>query len=140
MKVFKETLTVETASLRQVVDLTGRLGELTRKSGLKNGVLLASSKHTTTVLTVSSKREGVPNEVLNCLATMLTEEKLKRSSVRVQRDPSIMFSYIQNMVCGNSIHIPVVNGKLDLGDWQAAYLIELAGPREREVSVIIIGE
>mgnify|MGYP003410905948 CR=1 FL=1 len=33
-----------------------------------------------------------------------------------------------------------MNGRLRLGPWQRVFLVELDGPRERDVSVVILGE
>jgi thiamine phosphate synthase YjbQ (UPF0047 family) len=34
----------------------------------------------------------------------------------------------------------VLNGRLLLGRWQRVFLVELDGPRSREISVLLIGE
>jgi len=52
----------------------------------------------------------------------------------------ILCSHLQNLIAGASISVPLMNGKLDLGEGQAIYFVELAGPRDREISVTIIGE
>jgi len=44
------------------------------------------------------------------------------------------------MVTGSSEVISIVDGELDLGRWQSVFLVELDGPRERTVSVQVIGE
>jgi secondary thiamine-phosphate synthase enzyme len=41
-------------------------------------------------------------------------------------------------ILGTSLTIPVSAGKLVLGTWQSVMLVELDGPREREVHVTMI--
>jgi thiamine phosphate synthase YjbQ (UPF0047 family) len=36
--------------------------------------------------------------------------------------------------------VNVVDGRLRLGRWQRVFLVELDGPREREVSIVLMGE
>ena len=44
------------------------------------------------------------------------------------------------LLLGLSACLNVIDGKLLLGRWQRVFLAELDGPREREVSVVILGE
>ena len=52
--------------------------------------------------------------------------------------PDDMPAHIKASMIGNSISIPVVNGKLDLGTWQGIYLCEFrnrAGSRKLVASL-----
>jgi secondary thiamine-phosphate synthase enzyme len=45
------------------------------------------------------------------------------------------------MLTGASLHVPVLNGELALGTWQAIYLIEhRSRPHRREIMLQFIGE
>jgi secondary thiamine-phosphate synthase enzyme len=46
-------------------------------------------------------------------------------------------SHIQATILGPSETIPVRDGRLQLGRWQAVMLVELDGPRERRVVVTV---
>jgi secondary thiamine-phosphate synthase enzyme len=51
-----------------------------------------------------------------------------------------MPGHVKTMLTATSLHIPVVNGEMALGTWQAIYLIEhRARPHRREVVVQFIG-
>jgi secondary thiamine-phosphate synthase enzyme len=41
-------------------------------------------------------------------------------------------------ILGPSLTVPIVGGRLSLGTWQSVLLIELDGPRERNVQVQIM--
>ena len=69
------------------------------------------------------------------------EESVRQASRRVSRDPRVMVAYTLSATLGTSVHVPVRNGELALGEWQAVYLIELNGPRDyRRVTVTIVGD
>jgi secondary thiamine-phosphate synthase enzyme len=38
-----------------------------------------------------------------------------------------------------SVQVPIKNGSLVLGTWQSVYFCEFDGPRNRKVSVTIVG-
>ena len=43
------------------------------------------------------------------------------------------------MLLGSSESIPVVNGKLCIGQWQSIMLVDLDGPRDRKVGLQALG-
>ncbi len=51
-----------------------------------------------------------------------------------------MPAHIKTMLTGTSLQVPVLNGRLALGTWQAIYLIEhRARPHRREVVLQFLG-
>jgi secondary thiamine-phosphate synthase enzyme len=54
--------------------------------------------------------------------------------------PDDMPGHVKTMLTATSLHIPVVNGEMTLGTWQAIYLIEhRARPHRREVVLQFVG-
>jgi len=52
-----------------------------------------------------------------------------------------MPAHIKTMLTATSLQVPVMNGKLHLGTWQAIYLVEhRARPHRREIVLQFIGE
>jgi secondary thiamine-phosphate synthase enzyme len=49
-------------------------------------------------------------------------------------------SHLKASIVGLSVLVPVAHGSLVLGTWQSIYFCEFDGPRNRHVSVSIIGE
>ena len=49
-------------------------------------------------------------------------------------------AHCQALLLGASVCLNVIDGRLRLGRWQRVFLVELDGPREREISVVILGE
>jgi secondary thiamine-phosphate synthase enzyme len=51
-----------------------------------------------------------------------------------------MPAHVKTMLTAASLHIPVLNGKLALGTWQAVYLIEhRSRPHRREIVLQFVG-
>jgi len=139
MRIFNKQLRFKTESGRQIIDVTDRLAKTVSESSIKEGILLGSAKHTTALLMTGVKRE---EQVIANLFDSIDFLDKTRASYLASRgfDPKIVRSHILGMVLGGGLQIPVRKGRLDLGEWQAAYLLETLGPTEREISITIIGE
>ena len=139
MTVFTKEFKINTDRKRQVIEITDNLAEIVSESGIINGILLGSVRHTTAILTTGVKRE---EPVITNLIDSVDILDKTRLNYLVSKgfDPNIVRSHILAMVLGESLQIPIREGKLNLGEWQTAYLLELLGPSEREISITIIGD
>lgn len=65
------------------------------------------------------------------------------NSVELQRwrdqEPINAHSHLISMMLGSSECIPVVDGKMVIGQWQSVLLVDLDGPRKRSVGVQAMG-
>ena len=48
-------------------------------------------------------------------------------------------AHCQNLVLGTSETMPILDGRLQLGQWQRIFLVELDGPRDRECLIQVLG-
>jgi secondary thiamine-phosphate synthase enzyme len=139
LKIFSGSIEIKSGSRKQIANIMDRLDELITGSGIQNGVLTGLVKHSTTFLIISGIEESL-KDVLNLLENIINEGKIKKTLTRTNMESVILRSYLQNLIAGASISVPLMNGKLDLGEGQAIYFVELAGPGNREISITIIGE
>jgi secondary thiamine-phosphate synthase enzyme len=107
-------------------------------AGAKDGVLLLYLRHTSASLVI---QENADPDVQADLLTAL--ERLVPSGQHWRHDsegPDDMPSHVKAMVNGMTLHVPVADGALMLGDWQGIYLAEhRTSPRRREVVLQFIG-
>jgi secondary thiamine-phosphate synthase enzyme len=50
------------------------------------------------------------------------------------------YAHCQALLLPTTATLNVADGRLQLGCWQRVFLVELDGPRSREVSVLVMGE
>ena len=145
---YLSTLLVESTTAPEFVDITDRVVEVLRGSGIRNGSALVFSRHTTAAVTI---QENEPL-LLNDMASLL-ERLAPRSARYGHNDFSIRtvhmeedecpngHSHCQHLVLGSSETIPVVDGTLALGKWQRVFMVELDDGKiaPREVLVQIMG-
>lgn len=122
-------LTVKTHKKREVVDITERVESgLRSRIGAESGFCHLSVLHTTAALTTADLDPGTDLDLLDAF-----EHMVPKLRYRHPHDPSHVGDHILSALIGTSVSVAVEKGKLALGRWQRIVLIELDGPREREI-------
>jgi len=122
-------MTIETRKKREVVDITDKVqSELRQASSARNGFCHLSLLHTTAALTTADLDPGTDLDLLDAF-----EHMVPKLRYRHPHDPSHVGDHIMSALIGTSISIPVEQGEFVLGTWQRIALIELDGPRRREI-------
>ena len=126
-------LRLRTTKKRDLVDITAEVTAVVAKSGLVEGLCHVYVAHATAAIVVNENDD--PNV---CVDTLDCLDRLIPGGVwRHDRVDGNAASHIQAGILGPSETIPVLDGKLCLGRWQAVMLVELDGPRERRVVVTV---
>jgi secondary thiamine-phosphate synthase enzyme len=128
-----EVLRISSTNRKQVVDLTNRIEAMIRKAKMQEGLCSLFITHTTAALTTGEIGEGTEEDFLQ-----VVEQMIPRIQFRHAHNPSHAWSHMASSILGPSLTIPVSAGKLVLGTWQSVILVELDGPREREVHVSLV--
>jgi secondary thiamine-phosphate synthase enzyme len=130
-----ETLHVRTGRRADLVEITDRVREAVRRSGVREGIVVAQSLHTTAGLTIN---ENADPEVAHDLLAKL-ERLVPRDEPFYRHAEGNSDSHLKTSLCGPSLTVVVTGGDLLLGRWQGIWLAEFDGPRERTVAVQVIG-
>ena len=124
---------VKTARREELADVTARVDEAVRSSGIESGVVLVSSPHTTAGITVNENADpDVARDILVGLEPLCPRDGDWRH-FEGNSD-----AHLKTALVGSSAMLPVVRGGLALGTWQAIYLAEFDGPRTRRVVVTVV--
>lgn len=123
-------LQINTTALKQIIDLTDQVQAVVREAKLADGLCSVFVTHTTAALTTGEIGEGTEQDFLQ-----IVEDIIPRIRFRHAHDPSHAWSHMASSLLGPSLTIPVSAGQLMLGTWQSIMLVELDGPRERNVFV-----
>jgi secondary thiamine-phosphate synthase enzyme len=130
-------LTVQT-SRAGFVDLTREVARFAADASAREGAVTLFIRHTSASLTI---QENADPSVLDDLMTALS--RLAPEDAGWSHDtegPDDMPAHVKTMLTSTSLQIPVLNGKLALGTWQAIYLIEhRARPHRREIVLQFVG-
>jgi secondary thiamine-phosphate synthase enzyme len=127
---------VKTHKKRQILDITDRLQQIVEKSyGAGSGFCQLSILHTTAALTTADLDPGTDLDMLDAF-----DQLIPKLRYRHPHDPEHVPDHILSALIGTSVAVPVDEGALVLGTWQRVVLVELDGPRDREIVVGLIAE
>jgi len=124
------TFEVKTARRAQLVDITERVAAAVERSAKSDGVCHVFVPHTTAGVTIN---EGADPDVARDVESLLGELVPKEAAFQHAEGNSD--SHIKTVLVGPACSVPVRNGELALGRWQAIFLCEWDGPRTRRVDV-----
>jgi len=130
-------MVVETSG-RGFVDLTSEVAKFLRDATAREGQATLFVRHTSASLTI---QENADPSVLTDLTTALDRVAPENAGwTHDTEGPDDMPAHVKTMLTAVSLQIPVLNGELALGTWQAIYLIEhRARPHRREIVLQFIG-
>jgi secondary thiamine-phosphate synthase enzyme len=124
-------LQVPTPRKRAVIDITQQVqAELRRDHALQSGVCHLLILHTTAALTTADLDPGTDLDMLDAFEAMMPKLRYRHP-----HDPSHVPDHILSALIGTSLSLIVENRALLLGTWQRVVLIELDGPRTREIAM-----
>ena len=131
-----QRMKVKSRKKREVVDITDRLQQIIEQSyGRGSGFCQLSILHTTAALTTADLDPGTDLDMLDAF-----EELIPKLRYRHPHDPEHVPDHILSALIGTSVAVPVEKGSLLLGTWQRVVLVELDGPRDREIVVGLSAE
>ena len=134
MKILNESLTFSTRGEIDFVDLSSRVEEIVRKSGVKNGLAHVFAPHATGILILTEYESALLNDIKDALERLIP----KRGSYQ---HPSNAHSHIRSALLCPDRTLPIVDGRVAFGTWQSLLFVETdVYPRKRTVIVQVIGE
>ena len=132
------TLTKAMAVGPTLEDITDDLKAALQESGIRDGVLHATAIGSTVSLTTIEHEPGVIEDLKRAISR-LAPPGLGYEHERAWHDGN-GHSHVQAALLGPSLSVPIRHGKLVLGTWQQAVLINHDNrARQRRVEVTIIG-
>jgi secondary thiamine-phosphate synthase enzyme len=131
-----QRLTIRTHSKREVLDITETIQAQVGTNAIQfSGICHLSILHTTAALTTADLDPGTDLDMLDAF-----EKMVPKLSYRHPHEPEHVPDHILSTLIGTSLGVPVGDGKLQLGTWQRIVLVELDGPRQREVVLTLVQE
>jgi secondary thiamine-phosphate synthase enzyme len=124
---------IRTSQKRELVDITAQVAAAVSESGLAEGICSVYVAHATAAIVVNENDD--PNVCVDMLDAL--DRLIPAGIWRHDRVDGNAASHIQAAILGPGETIPVRDGRLCLGRWQAVMLAELDGPRERRILITL---
>jgi secondary thiamine-phosphate synthase enzyme len=126
---------------REFVDLTDKIADTVARSGFTNGFAVVTSQHTTASIVVNESEPELLKD-LDAFLDAIAPESSVYAHNAVPCPPGDHpngHAHCQALFLSTSATVPIVNGRLSLGQWQRIFLVELDHARPRSVTLTVMG-
>ena len=137
MKSHTEYIIMHTKKRKEIINITEKVREAVRKSGVKEGLCLVNSMHITSSVFINDEESGLKEDFIKWL------ERLAPSDIEYKHHETgedNADAHLKRTIMGREVVIAVTNGKLDFGPWEEIFYGEFDGQRDKRILIKIIGE
>jgi len=134
VRVFNEKFVFSTKGEIDFMDLTGKVHEVVRKSGIKNGLIHVFAPHATGILILTEHEPRLDSDIKVFLEKIIPKHG-------GYRHPSNAHSHLRSMLLPPDKTLPIMDGEAIFGTWQSLVFVETdVYPRQRTIIMQAIGE
>ena len=139
MKALTEHLWFETRERVEFINITSKVEELVRKSGVKEGMVLVNAMHITASVFINDDERGLHNDFKRFLDKLCPYEPTSQWRHNDTGEDNAD-AHLKRQLFGREVVVAITAGKLDFGPWEQIFYGEFDGKRRKRVLVKVIGE
>jgi secondary thiamine-phosphate synthase enzyme len=136
MTVFTDYLWFNTKKRQEFIRITDDVGEIVKRSGVKEGTVLVSAMHITAGVYVNDWEDGLIHDCQEWLEKLAPAGRDYRHH---QTGEDNADAHLKRTIMGHQVILPITAGKLDLGPWEQVFYAEFDGQRKKRVVVKVMG-
>ncbi|MCE5214560.1 MAG: secondary thiamine-phosphate synthase enzyme YjbQ [Methanobacterium sp.] len=136
MQILTEYLELKIIDRIKIIDITQNINAALAESGLRMGIVNIYSKHSTSAVFINENESGLLDDYLNLIQSLVPSN----GNYKHDRIDNNADSHLRSFIIGNNETIPFQNAKMSLGTWQSVFFLEMDGPRNRKVTITIMGD
>ncbi len=123
-------LTVKTSARTELIDITSKIAEQVKKSGVTQGLCMLYVPHTTGAVTINESADpSVRGDIRMALNQIVPWE------ANYKHLEGNSPAHVKSTLVGASELLAIEDGALVLGTWQGIFFCEFDGPRTRKIHV-----
>ena len=129
------TFTISTTKHQELIDITHKVLEIVHSSGTRDGFCIVYIPHATAGIILNESADpNIKTDFLNALNRAIPEH----AGYLHDRIDDNAGAHIKSALVGSSVTIPIKDGDLKLGTWQAIMFCEFDGPRSARHVIVEI--
>lgn len=153
MKTHTHYMHFETDGRREFVRITEDVRSAVREAGVREGMVLVSAMHITAGVWINDDEPGILADTLEWLdkiAPPSWKEPANDVARQLLPDPGDYRhhaggedngdAHLKNLLVHHQVIVPITDGDLDLGPWQAIFYVEFDGRRRKRLVIKVMGE
>ena len=137
MRFATEYLWFETSKQREYINITERVRDVLRQSGIREGMVLVSAMHITAGVYVNDAESGLIQDIDTWLEKVAPFDAHYRHHRTGETNGD---AHLKSLLVHHEVLVPVTAGDLDFGPWQQIYYAEFDGRRRKRVVIKVMGE
>lgn len=138
MKSYRKELWFQTPTRRAFINITSRVADCLKESGIIEGLVLVNAMHITASVFINDDEAGLHHDYEHWLEKLAPHEPVSAYRHNVGEDNAD--AHMKRQIMGREVMVAVTEGKLDFGNWEQIFYGEFDGRRRKRVLVKIIGE
>lgn len=139
MKAHRKELWFDTPTRLAFVNITPRVEEALRESGIQEGLCLVNAMHISASVFINDDERGLHADFARWLEQLAPHAPVNQWRHNDTGEDNAD-AHIKRQVMGREVTVAVTGGKLDFGPWEQIFYGEFDGRRRKRVLVKIIGE
>jgi secondary thiamine-phosphate synthase enzyme len=140
-RMVSTTVKIQTQGREELYNLSQNLREFVKDSGIRAGLLMVSSLHTTCAVFINEWQEALLHDIKAYLSNFVSKDGYYRHNDPAWSDCDRhnADSHLRSMMLGMNLTVQIDDGNVVLGEWQSVIMAELDGPRERTIRLQAMG-
>jgi len=138
MKSYRKELVLHAKSRRAFINITPKVEEALRESGIQEGLCLVNAMNITASVFINDHESGLHRDFERWLEGLAPEKPYNQYYHNGYEDNAD--AHLKRTVMGRETVVAVTDGSLDFGTWEQIFYGEFDGMRDKRVLVKIIGE
>ncbi len=140
MKSLTEYLTFNLPARMAFENITPRVEEIVRKSGVQEGLVLCNAMHITASVFINDDESGLHADYQRWLESLAPFDASPERYAHNRTGEDNADAHLKRQIMGREVVVAVTGGKLDFGPWDQSFYGEFDGHRPKRVLVKVIGE
>ncbi len=133
-------LTFNIPSRMGFVNITGKVEEVVRESGVREGLVLVNAMHITASVFINDDERGLHHDYEKWLEELAPFDPSPQRYHHNRTGEDNADAHMKRQIMGREVVVAITEGKLDFGPWEQIFYGEFDGMRSKRVLVKVIGE
>jgi len=138
VKSYRKELVFNTNTRRELINITDRVEQCVKDSGVKEGLALVNSMHITSSIFINDDESGLHRDFEKWLEKLAPEKPYNQYDHNGFEDNAD--AHLKRTIMGREVVVAITESNLDFGPWEQIFYGEFDGKRNKRVLVKIIGE
>jgi secondary thiamine-phosphate synthase enzyme len=140
MRSLTEYLTFNLPARMGFLNITSRVADAVRRSGVREGLVLCNAMHITASVFINDDEPGLHEDYQQWLEGLAPFDASPARYHHNRTGEDNADAHMKRQIMGREVVVAITDGKLDFGPWEQIFYGEFDGRRPKRVLVKVIGE